>query len=157
MSPLYLQHTLRRSILTGYSQFISGIEIAAESSYVGNDDVNTFYGDVIVAYPDLDVGNGIAQSVYSHITTSHTMVQISHNHISHNGTNLTLQYKPHLTIFHTMVQISHCGTNLTLPYFTQWYKSRLNISHTNISHTMVQISHSCKVKLHSYYICIARM
>ena len=63
MSPLYLQHTLRRSILTGYSQFISGIETAAESSYVGNDDVNTFYGDVIVAYPDLDVGNGIAQSV----------------------------------------------------------------------------------------------
>ena len=63
MSPLYLQNTLRRSILTGYSKFISGIEIAAESSYVGNDDVNTFYGDVIVAYPDLDVGNGIAQSV----------------------------------------------------------------------------------------------
>ena len=54
---------LRRSILTWYSQFISGIENAAESSYVGNDDVNTFYGDVIVAYPDLDVGNGIAQSV----------------------------------------------------------------------------------------------
>ena len=64
MSPLYLQHTLRRLILTGYSEFISGIEIAAESSYVGNDDVNTLYGDVIVAYPDLDVGNGIAQSVY---------------------------------------------------------------------------------------------
>ena len=64
MSPLYLQHTLRREILTGYSEFISGIEIAAESSYVGNNDVNTLYGDVIVAYPDLDVGNGIAQSVY---------------------------------------------------------------------------------------------
>ena len=67
MLSLYLQHkfskTLRRSILTGYIQFISGIEIAAESSYEGNDDVNTFYGDVIVAYPDLDVGNGIAQSV----------------------------------------------------------------------------------------------
>ena len=31
---------------------------------MGIDDVNTFYGDVIVAYPDLDVGNGIAQSVY---------------------------------------------------------------------------------------------
>ena len=54
---------LRRSILTWYSQFISGIENAAESSYEGNDDVNTFYGDFIVAYPDLDVGNGIAQSV----------------------------------------------------------------------------------------------
>ena len=34
---------------------------------MGNDDVNTFYGNVIVAYPDLDVGNGIAQSVYYHL------------------------------------------------------------------------------------------
>ena len=37
---------------------------------MGNDDVNTFYGDVIVAYSDLDVGNGIAQSVYYKKTTA---------------------------------------------------------------------------------------
>ena len=58
-----LQHKfskkLRRSIITGYSQFMSGVENGAESSYVGNDDVNTFYGDVIVAYPVPVVGNGI--------------------------------------------------------------------------------------------------
>ena len=50
---------LRRSILTGYSQFISGVGNAAESSYEENDDVNKFYGDVIVAYPVPVVGNGI--------------------------------------------------------------------------------------------------
>ena len=55
---------LRRSILTGYSQFISGVENAAESSYEENNDVNTFYGDVIVAYPVPVVGNRIAQSLY---------------------------------------------------------------------------------------------
>ena len=63
-----LQHKfskrLRRSIITGYSQFMSGVENGAESSYVGNDDVNTFYGDVIVAYPVPVVGNGIAQPLY---------------------------------------------------------------------------------------------
>ena len=63
----WLQHKfskkLRRSIITGYSQFMSGVENGAESSYVGND-VNTFHGDVIVAYPV--VGNGIAQSLYYH-------------------------------------------------------------------------------------------
>ena len=53
---------LRRSILKGYSQFMSGDENGADPSYVGNDDVNTFYGDVIVAYPVPVVGNGIAQS-----------------------------------------------------------------------------------------------
>ena len=55
---------LRRSILTGYSQFMSGDKNGADPSYVGNDDVNTFYGDVIVAYPVPVVGNGIAQSLY---------------------------------------------------------------------------------------------
>ena len=63
-----LQHKfskkLRRSIITGYSQFMSGVENGAESSYVENDDVNTFYGYVIVAYPVPVVGNGIAQSLY---------------------------------------------------------------------------------------------
>ena len=37
---------LRRSILTGYSQFMSGDENGADPSYVGTDDVNTLYGDV---------------------------------------------------------------------------------------------------------------
>ena len=55
---------LRRSILTGYSQFMSGDENGAGPSYVGNDDVNTFYGDVIAAYPVPVVGNVIAQSLY---------------------------------------------------------------------------------------------
>ena len=68
MSSLYLQHkfskTLDRSILTGNSQFMSGVENGAESSFVGNDNVHTFYGDVIVAYPVPVVGNGIAQSLY---------------------------------------------------------------------------------------------
>ena len=63
-----LQHKfskkLRRSIPTGYSQFMSGDENGADPSYVGNDDVNTFYGDVIVVYPVPVVGNGIAQSLY---------------------------------------------------------------------------------------------
>ena len=54
---------LRRLILTGYSQFMSGDENSADPSYVGNDDVNTFYDDVIVAYPVPVVGNGIAQSL----------------------------------------------------------------------------------------------
>ena len=62
-----LQHKfskkLRRSIITEYSQFMSGVENSADPSYVGNDDVNTFYGDVIVAYPVPVVGNGIAQSL----------------------------------------------------------------------------------------------
>ena len=43
---------------------MSGVENGAEASYVGNDDVNTLYGDVIVAYPVPVVGNGIAQSLY---------------------------------------------------------------------------------------------
>ena len=43
---------------------MSGDENGADPSYVGNDDVNTFYGDVIVAYPVPVVGNGIAQSLY---------------------------------------------------------------------------------------------
>ena len=70
-----LQHKfskkLRRSIITGYSQFMSGAENGADPSYVGNDDVNTFYGDVIVAYPVPVVGNGIAQAlVHLNITPS---------------------------------------------------------------------------------------
>ena len=36
---------LRRSILTGYSQFMSGDENGADPSYVGNDDVNTSFAD----------------------------------------------------------------------------------------------------------------
>ena len=43
---------------------MSGDENGADPSYVGNDYVNTFYGDVIVAYPVPVVGNGIAQSLY---------------------------------------------------------------------------------------------
>ena len=43
---------------------MSGDENGADPSYVGNDDVNTFYGDVIVSYPVSVVGNGIAQSLY---------------------------------------------------------------------------------------------
>ena len=43
---------------------MSGDENGADPSYVGNDDVNSFYGDVIVAYPVPVVGNGIAQSLY---------------------------------------------------------------------------------------------
>ena len=42
---------------------MSGDENGADPSYVGNDDVNTFYGDVIVAYSVPVVGNGIAQSL----------------------------------------------------------------------------------------------
>ena len=38
---------------------MSGYENGADPSYVGNDNVNTFYGDVIVAYPVPVVGNGI--------------------------------------------------------------------------------------------------
>ena len=64
LSPVHkFSKKLRRSILTGYSQFMSGDENGADPSYVGNDDVNTFYGDVIVAYPVPVVGNGIAQSL----------------------------------------------------------------------------------------------
>ena len=43
---------------------MSGDENGADPSYVWNDDVNTFYGDVIVAYPVPVVGNGITQSLY---------------------------------------------------------------------------------------------
>ena len=43
---------------------MSDDENGADPSYVGNDDVNTFYGDVIVAYPVPVVRNGIAQSLY---------------------------------------------------------------------------------------------